>query len=69
MKFLDSKSDISDLEKGVKNKFRFEWLTKDDFLKEKISIWCKKKSMMLEHAFAHVVMVRYGTVPKVSSLL
>ncbi|KAG8185042.1 hypothetical protein JTE90_017063 [Oedothorax gibbosus] len=42
MKFLDDKSDISDLEKGIRNKFRWEWLSKDDFMKEKISTWCKK---------------------------
>lgn len=42
MKYLTEKDDIAKLDKECKNKFRWEWLNKDDMKNEKISVWCRK---------------------------
>lgn len=42
MKFLNSNNDLKELESAVRNKFRWEWLEKEDYSKELIKLWCKK---------------------------
>lgn len=42
MKYLCEKDNIADLEKGIKNKFRWDWLNIEDKLNEKINFWCRK---------------------------
>lgn len=42
MKFLTEDNDLNALEVGIRNKFRWEWFKKEDFLKETISTWCRK---------------------------
>lgn len=42
MKFLNSSDDLKELESKIRNKFRWEWMEKEDFSKELIKLWCKK---------------------------
>ncbi len=36
MKFLTEDNDLNAMEVGIRNKFRWEWFKKEDFLKETI---------------------------------